>query len=233
MPNELILVCSLVVCYLAVLLLYRYLGRTGLYLWTAIATITANIEVLMTVDAFGMEMTLGNILFASTFLVTDIMSETQGRKYASRAVQIGILSNLFFIIISQSWFLYQPNATDWVSDSIYVVFSNTPRLMLVALVVYGIAQLFDVWFYHYIWKRTEKFFGDTRKGLWMRNNGSTLVSQFLNSILFTIGAFAGMYSWETLTAIIVSSYVIFLVTSLADTPIVYLARRMKPREIDC
>ncbi len=49
-------------------------------MWTVLATIAANIEVLIMVTAFGMEMTLGNILFASTFLVTDILSELYGKK---------------------------------------------------------------------------------------------------------------------------------------------------------
>ena len=71
-------------------LAYKFLGKTGLYCWTVIATIAANIEVLIVVDAFGMEMTLGNILFASTFLVTDILSEKEGKKESQKAVIIGI-----------------------------------------------------------------------------------------------------------------------------------------------
>ena len=73
--NEILLVASLFVIYGCVLLAYRLFGKSGLYCFTAIATITANIEVLIMVKAFGMEQTLGNILFASTFLVTDIISE--------------------------------------------------------------------------------------------------------------------------------------------------------------
>ena len=72
MSNELLLIITLIVEYSAVVLMYKYLGRDGLYLWTVLATITANIEVLILVKAFGMEMTLGNVLFATTFLVTDI-----------------------------------------------------------------------------------------------------------------------------------------------------------------
>ena len=90
MRNEIILIVSLVCIYTAVVLLYRFLGKTGLFMWTVIATIAANIEVLILVRAFGMEMTLGNILFASTFLVTDILSENEGKREADRAVTIGI-----------------------------------------------------------------------------------------------------------------------------------------------
>lgn len=230
MSNELVLIISLIVTYASVLVFYKFFGKTGLYVWTAIATIAANIEVLILVDAFGMEMTLGNILFASTFLVTDILSETCGKDAANKAVKIGVGVSIMFIIISQSWFLYTPNANDFVSPAIREVFSNTPRLMLVSVGVYAIVQAFDVFAFHTIWKWTAKAFGDTKKGLWIRNNGSTLVSQFLNNILFTFGAFLGIYDIPTLINICISSYVIFIVTSLADTPAVYLARAMKIKE---
>lgn len=226
MSNELVLIISLIVTYASVLVFYKFFGKTGLYVWTAIATIAANIEVLILVDAFGMEMTLGNILFASTFLVTDILSETCGKDAANKAVKIGVGVSIMFIIISQSWFLYTPNANDFVSPAIREVFSNTPRLMLVSVGVYAIVQAFDVFAFHTIWKWTSKAFGDTKKGLWIRNNGSTLVSQFLNNLLFTFGAFLGIYDFATLISICVSSYIIFVVTSLADTPAVYIARAM-------
>ena len=227
MSNELVLIVSLVCIYAAVVLFYKFFGKTGLYMWTVVATIAANIEALILVDAFGMEQTLGNILFASTFLVTDILSETEGRKYANTAVKIGICVSIAFILISQSWFLYTPNANDWAMPSIQSVFSNTPRLMLVSIAVYGLVQMFDVCAYHLIWKRTEKVLGDSQKGLWIRNNGSTLLSQLMNTVLFTFGAFVGVHSLSTLIHICMSSYVIFIFTSVLDTPAVYLARKLK------
>ena len=229
MNNESVLIISLICIYSAVVIFYRLFGRVGLYMWTVVATISANIEALILIDAFGMEQTLGNILFASTFLVTDILSETEGRKYAGTAVKIGITVSAVFILISQSWFLYQPSSSDWAAPYIYSVFSNTPRLMLVSIAVYGIVQVFDVCAYHLIWKHTEKLLGDSRRGLWIRNNGSTLLSQLLNTVLFTFGAFWGMHSLTTLFSICLSSYVIFIFTSLLDTPAVYLARRLSDR----
>lgn len=227
MPNELLLILSLIVLYGAVLVFYRLFGKLGLYVWTVIATISANIEVLILVDAFGMEQTLGNVLFATTFLVTDILSENHGKKEANVAVNIGIATSIAFIVISQSWMLYTPAASDFASPAIATIFSNTPRLMLASLIVYAICQKFDVWAYHAWWAFTNKKCGDSKKFLWLRNNGSTLISQLLNAILYTFGAFFGVYDIPTLISIVLASYVIFIVTSLADTPIVYLARKMK------
>lgn len=227
MQNEIVLLVSLGMIYLGALTFYKFLGKSGLYVWTAIATICANIEVLILVDAFGMEQTLGNILFASTFLVTDILSELEGKHCANKAVKVGIFTSIIFVLVSQSWFLYVPNGNDFAMPSVEVIFSNTPRLMFVGIAVYAIAQVFDVWFYHYIWEKTTAKFGDSKRGLWIRNNGSTLVSQLFNTIFFTFGAFLGVYDINTLISIMGASYVIYIVTSLMDTPVVYLARRMK------
>lgn len=226
MQNELILTFSLFLTYGAVLALFRFLQKQGLYLWTIIATIAANIEVLIVVNAFGMEMTLGNLLFASTFLVTDIASEIYGKQAAAKTVQLGIITSILFILISQSWMLYQPAETDWAAPAIREIFSNTPRMMLTSLLVYAFVQALDVWLYHKWWGYTYRHFGDARRFLWLRNNGSTLISQLLNTALFTCGAFWGTYKPETLFSIAASSYLIFIVTSLADTPFVYAARKI-------
>lgn len=224
--NELLLPVSLIVIFGLVLLFFRVFGEAGLYCWTVLATIAANIEVLIVVNAFGMEQTLGNILFASTFLVTDILSEIYGKKSADKAVNIGIVSSLAFILISQSWLLYVPSASDFTAPHIRAVFSNTPRLMLTSFLVYAVCQRFDVWAYHKWWAFTTERFGDSRRFLWLRNNGSTLISQLLNTFLFNFGAFVGTYELSTVCSLALSGYVIYIVTSLADTPFIYLARRI-------
>jgi len=229
MPNELILILSLVIIYFGTLLWFSLFGREGLMCWCVVATIAANIEVLILIDAFGMPQTLGNVLFASTFLVTDILSETAGRKVANKAVNIGIATSVSFIIITQSWFLFSPSAEDTMSQSVYAVFSNTPRMMITGLLVYALVQRFDVWAYHKWWDFTTRRFGDSRRFLYLRNNGSTLISQLLNTVLFTLGAFWGTYDAQTLLSIGTSSYIIFVFTSLLDTPFVYLARRIHER----
>ena len=75
-----------------------------------------------------------------------------------------------------------------------------------------------------------KKFGDKKRFLWLRNNGSTLISQILNTALFTLMAFVGVYDFSTLISIMLSSYVIYVATSLFDTPAIYLSRKIKERK---
>ena len=208
---------------------YRLLGKHGLYAMTVIATILANIEVLLLVDAFGMEQTLGNVMFASTYLITDILSENEGEQHAARAVWLGVFSAVVMLIFTQYWLLYTPAASDWAGEPIRAIFSTTPRMLLASFLGYVISQRFDVWLYHRLWKLTAEKTGDSRRFLWLRNNAATLISQIINTILFTSVAFAGWYDMKTLVSIMMSSYVIFIFTSLLDTPVVYLARRLKEK----
>lgn len=231
MINELLLIASIIFIFGAVLLAYRFFGKTGLYCMSVLATVLANIEVVILVNAFGMEQTLGNVLFASTFLITDILSECEGKREANKAVFLGILASVFFLLLSQSWLLYRPSENDFVFESMKTVFSNTPRMILSSLFAYAVSQLFDVWLYHKWWAFTEKKFENKRRFLWLRNNGSTLISQILNTVLFNVIAFAGIYDSKTLVSIVISSYVIFIVTSLVDTPAVYIARNIHDRQL--
>ena len=224
--NELLLILSLIGLYGSVVLFYRLFGKLGLYCYSAVATVLANIEVLLLVDAFGMEMTLGNILFATTFIVTDILSETEGKRAAQKAVYLSVGCSVLFLLVSQSWLLYAPAAGDWAAPAFHTIFASTPRTLLSSLFVYAVTQMIDVWLYHFWWKLTERLSGDSRRFLWVRNNGSTLISQLANTVLFTLFAFWGVYDAPTIVSIILSSYVIFIVTSLIDTPVVYLARRI-------
>ena len=228
--NELLLIGSLVLMFGAVLLAYRLFGKDGLFAMTAFCTVAANIEVMILIRAFGLDQTLGNVLFAASFLITDILSENEGKSEANKAANLGIFITVLFIPLSQGWLLFTPAAEDMVMPAVKILFSGVPRVMLTSVLVYAITQKFDVWLYHKWWSFTEKRFGNTRRFLWLRNNGSTMISQLLNTVLFNVGAFAGTYDAMTIVTICVSSYVIFFVAALLDTPVVYLARRMKEKE---
>lgn len=229
--NELLLIGSLILCFGAVLLSYRLFGKSGLFAMTAFCAIAANIEVLILVHAFGMDQTLGNVLFAASFLITDILSENESKEDANRAANLGIFITVLFLLFSQGWMLFTPASGDDAMPHIRALFSSIPRLMISSLLVYAITQKLDVWLYHKWWSFTQRKFGDSRRFLWLRNNGSTMISQLLNTVLFSLGAFLGTYEPSTLISIIGSSYLIFFVTALLDTPIVYLARRMKERQL--
>ncbi|MGL5984669.1 MAG: queuosine precursor transporter, partial [Cetobacterium sp.] len=157
---------SLIFCYGMVYFMYKKLGSLGVYIWVVIASIVANIEVGITIKAFGMFQTLGNIVFASTFLATDILSENEGKKSSNMAVTVGIITNLIFICLSRFWFLFHTEG-EYI-ESVKKVFVNTPRFMVVGIIVFVIAQYLDVFLYHFIWEKTKKYSKNDFSTLWIR-----------------------------------------------------------------
>lgn len=224
--NELLLIITLLVSFGGTLLFLKVFGKGGLFAWIGIATVFANIEVTLVVRAFGMDQTLGNTLFAATFLATDILSEIYGKKEASKGVLAGIFTSLTFILLSFFWVHYIPAESDWASEFVKGLFTNTPRMLLSSLIAYAISEWIDVFLYHAWWNLTEKKTGSHTKMLWFRNNFSTLISQFVNIVIFNFGAFLRIYEFKELLSITGACYVIYIITSLLDTPFVYLARKI-------
>ena len=224
--NELLIIITLLISFGGTLVFLKVFGKGGLFAWIGICTVLANIEVTILVNAFGMEQTLGNTLFAATFLATDILSEVFGKKDAQKGVLAGIFTSLSFIMLSFMWVHYIPAEGDWASPFVHGLFTNTPRMLISSLVAYVVSESIDVSLYHAWWNLTQKKTGSRSKMLWLRNNFSTLVSQFVNIVIFNFGAFYGIYTFSQLAAITASCYVIYIVTSLLDTPFVYVARKI-------
>ena len=224
--NEFLIILTLAFTFGLTLLWFYKFREYGLYGLTVFLTIVANIEVMVVVDAFGIEMTLGNMLFAGTFLATDMLSEMYDKHSASRCVKVGILTSLCMIVITSIWMKYTPAASDTMYPAMRQLFANTPRVMISSLVVYAACQVLDVQLYHWVWKMT----GYSEKHMWIRNNVATLMSQFANAVMFNFLAFYGTMPIDTLVSVIVANFLITIVTSMLDTPVLYAARALAKKK---
>lgn len=222
--NELLWFAMLLANFLFILLFYRLFGKTGLFIWIPIASIVANIQVLKLVDLFGINATLGNIVYASSFLVTDILSENYGKKSAFRAVVIGFLSLIASMFLFQAALWFTPSADDWAQGPLQSLFGFMPRIVLASLIAFGLSQCHDVWAYNF-WKK--KWPAD--RFIWLRNNASTMVSQLIDSVVFTLVAFLGQFPTAVLFQIFLSTYLLKWIVAAMDTPFIYLAVRMYKR----
>ena len=154
--NELFLAATLLLSFGGTIVFLKVFGKGGLFAWIGICTLMANIEVTLLVRAFGMDQTLGNTLFAATFLATDVLSEIYGKKEAHKGVLAGIFTNVTFILLSLMWIRYIPAEGDWASGFVRGLFSNTPRMLTASLLAYVVSEWIDVNLYHAWWKLTEK-----------------------------------------------------------------------------
>ncbi len=242
MSNEILLIFSALLYFSSFLILFKLFGKLGLYLWVILSTLFANIEILLQIDAFGLNSTLGNVMFGSTFLATDVISERYGKKYANIAVRLGVATTLIYLIFSNFWLLFTPNDLDQSYDAMSMLFTPLPRLVIVSVIVYYICQKIDILLYHFIWKKTIQKTNDKSKFLWLRNNGSTIITQLINSLLFTFLAFPpidlgfikieGMISGFTaLISVFITSWITFIFIALLDTPLCYICRKMNVNEV--
>ncbi|MCR5420534.1 MAG: queuosine precursor transporter [Lachnospiraceae bacterium] len=224
MSNELIFVITVIFYLGSVLVLYRLFGKNGLFAFAIFGTLLGNIAVCKCIDLFGLSTTAGNVLYASTFLVTDILSEKYGKKDAQRAVMYSFTIMVIWMIGSQMLLLFTPNTNDYINGSLKVVFGLVPRITIASLTGFICSQNIDVFLYHFIWKKT----GDDKSGLWIRNNGSTLLSQAVDTVLFTFLAFWGTYPTEVFFSILFTTYLFKAIVAVADTPFIYIARKIVP-----
>jgi len=192
-----------------------------LYVWTALGVILANIQVMKTVQIFGLVTAMGNVIYSSLFLVTDIINENHSKKDAQKAVWIGFFVLITTTIIMQICIQFIPDESDFLSEHITAIFSVLPRIAFASLTAYLISQSHDVWFFAKLKKRHKKRY------LWLRNNLSTVISQLLDNTIFTLIAFVGVFSWNVIGQIFLTSFILKVIVAACDTPFVYLARKIK------
>jgi|TARA_B100002003_G_C14038101_1_gene500243 uncharacterized integral membrane protein (TIGR00697 family) len=230
MINELLWIALMLISFLGITLAYRFFGKTGLYCWMAMAVILANIQVMKTVGFFGLVTALGNIIYGTTFLATDILNENHSKKDAKQAVWVGFFILVMTTIVMQICLKFIPHESDMLSPALQQIFGLLPRIAIASLIAYLISQLHDVWAFNY-WKK--KFKG---KKLWLRNNLSTLVSQLIDNIIFTYIAFVGLFGifgwsqvfgWNIIFQIFIVSYIMKFIIAILDTPFIYLSKKIK------
>ena len=193
----------------------------------------------LSIEVFGVQVPLllavGVLPYPFTFLCTDFISELYGRKRASWVVWVGLGLNLW--VVSFLWLggVLPPvpeiesssglPATEAYDFAFYRIRMLTMGAVVASMFAYLAAQLCDVFLFHF-WKRLTR-----GRHLWLRNNGSTVVSQFVDTFaVITITHFyakglpvdAQAPIWPQLWVYIGSGYVFKLVVALLDTVPFYL-----------
>lgn len=218
--NIILGVISIILTFSSVVLMEKLFKKEGLYVWVSIATILANIIVCKTVTVLGLTSSLGNIMFASNFLATDILSEKYGKEDAKKAITIALVSTIIFIVTTQISLLYIPDTTDIAQDSMKTLFGLNLRTSIASLSMFYISNLFDIYLFD---KLRQKY---PRK-LWLRNNVATIISNSVENYFFATIAFIGIFDIPTIISIATTGTIIEIVIALLDTPFIYLSKKLR------
>lgn len=179
-------------------------------------------QKFFTWSPFGLytfEISVGILPYPITFLVTDIISEVYGRRKADHVVLAGLFSSIF--VLGVVMLANAATATTWspVSNSEFShVFGLTGVSVGASMAAYLTAQFVDIRVFHFFKKLNHG------RHLWIRNNFSTLTSQFVDTlvVLLILCGF-GIIPWELFGALFLSGYLFKAIVALFDTPFFYAA----------
>jgi uncharacterized integral membrane protein (TIGR00697 family) len=206
------------------ILMYRMFGRDGLLGCIILSILLANLQGPKLTTIFGLQTSLGVIFYSSIFFATDLLSEKYGRAMANRAVLIGFSVSCILVLMLSIALLFLPSTdpeTAEFSSRIQQSFENilnfTPRFIFGSLLAYLISQSLDVWLFHWIRKKTDG------RMLWLRNNGSTMISQAVDTLIYSLVVWWGVVELSTAIQLGLVKYGFKLAIAAIDTPFIYWA----------
>lgn len=167
------------------------------------------------------------VIYSMTFLLTDVMSELHGRRFTRSAI---LGAALCYPVIALSTYF----STHWVPSVFYPdqlafesVMTTAARITIASVCSFAASQLVDIWLFEKISLATNG------KMLWLRNNGSTMFSQLVDTLIFYTIGFYGVMPLDALLTLMLGTYMLKLGIAVMDTPFVYLVVWFvgKPSEI--
>ena len=220
MSNETLLIMAAILTFSCLVVMNRVFGKAGLFAWAALVPVLANILTAKQITVFGLDATMGTVLFSSMFLCTDIMSEIYGHKEARRAAYIGIAAVCGYIVVTQTALLFVPNDFDYASGAMETIFATSFRISLASLACFAIANMADVFLFDWLKKKFPKH-------LWLRNNVATIACNVIENFVLMFISFYGIFTAAECVQLAVATSVIEVIVCVLDTPFVYIARKWK------
>lgn len=233
-PSEILSLSTLIFCFLTILLMLRCFAKSGLIVYSAIATITANIQVvkLTQYTLVNDPVALGTVVFATTFAVDNILTEYYGKNVAQKNIWISFTGYLFFVICMKIAVMHGPIQESEcmnLSNELERLFSPSAILFVSSLISYMIGQFSDVTIFSFL----KKFFKN--KFITLRSFLSMSVSTFIDNFVFSICAWyifaqnpiSFSTLWKTYVCV---TYIIRLVIAILCVPLVKLAGKVIRKE---
>lgn len=166
---------------------------------------------------FRFEISVGLLPYPITFLITDAVSEIYGRRKANDLVLAGIFASVFSLGIIYIANVAPAIKASPVNDAVFSsVFGATSIAIIASMSAYLLAQFIDVQIYHF-WKRLTK-----GKMLWLRNNFSTVFSQFIDTLtVLLLLCYSNIIPWDKFTTLLAAGFLFKVLVALLDTPLLY------------
>ncbi|NLA62439.1 MAG: queuosine precursor transporter [Bacteroidales bacterium] len=206
-------------------LAYKLFGKMGLIGIIAGSVVMMNILVNKSVLIFGLGATSGNVFYSMMYLATDILSENYGGKEARKSIMIGFFISILTMIGAWVALAMTPAPWDIAHEPLSLILTPMFRIVLGSMVAFFVSNMIDTYTYQWLKKKFPN-------QLWIRNNGSTMSSQLVDSLLFATIALLDTMPFVAWLQVVLSTYLLKVIIAIIDTPFLYfVAKRVKTEEL--
>ncbi|OPA80486.1 transporter [Paenibacillus selenitireducens] len=175
----------------------------------------ANIVATKIVSFGFTSATVAILFYPFTYVIADTVSEVWGKKIAQRMIWTGLAANVVMVCLFTIAVKLPAASFYQGQDAFEGVLLGVPRIVLASLIAYSISQNLDIYMFLGLRRRTNG------RHLWLRNNASAMVSQLIDTSIFSLIAFVGSVPTQEIWKIIGTEYVIKIAFCIVLTPLVY------------
>lgn len=187
------------------------------------AMVLSNILGIKIIQIGPVNTSVGILLIPLAFLITDVLAEVKGKKFVSQLIWSTVVVLIFsYLFIQWSVNVKPAERFEEMNPAFVNVFSNSARIFLASIIAFILSQFHDIWAFEFWKKKTHG------KMLWLRNNLSTMVSQFIDTVIFMFLAFyhiSPKFDAAFIWQLIIPYYILKIIIALVDTPFVYAGVR--------
>jgi uncharacterized integral membrane protein (TIGR00697 family) len=232
LPPELVTILMLLLCYIAIIIMTKFWQKEGLYIYILTAIIACNMQVLKAMEFswYSEPIALGTVVYASTFLASDVINELYGIKAAKKSISLSFIGSIILLLFMLGALGFKPLVTTNIIDNnhfnkaheaLALIFSPNAALLIASMTAYIISQLSDI----FIFSKLKNF--THNKSLWLRTFFSTTTAALIDAIIFNILAwiiFAPQpVSWHSLIfTYILGAYILQIFIALLNIPTFYV-----------
>ena len=181
--------------------------------------IWVNLLWVKLVSFFWIPVSVGIFMVPFIFLITDIVQEVYGKCVVKRFLMWGVIASIFVLLFTALFVYLEPHEKFSFNEEYETIFWNSLRMLIASLVAFILSQTHDIIAYDW-WKKQTK-----GKSLWVRNNFSTIPSQFIDTFVFMMIAFYHTtpdYTFVFIITLAIPYYLFKISFAILDTPLVYL-----------
>jgi uncharacterized integral membrane protein (TIGR00697 family) len=229
--GELVSVAFFLICIVSVMLMLRFFGDYGLYAYSSVASIIANIQVLKLGKFYSIDepVALGTVTFASVYLANDIITEHFGKSAAQKSVWLATMLQVITMVMMLLVIGITPVKGDLGHEAIAYLFMPAPRLLLASLIASVASQMYEISLFSWISRLNNK------KRLWIRSAVSLLVSGFIDNVVYSVFAWfilspSPVSSNTLIYTYILGTYTARIIMALCSIPAIYLSYSYLPKK---